>query len=221
MRFRRFNAILLGLGLFAFGPAARAEVLPSARPLLDKMEKAIEPLRTFEADFVQVRHLALTDEKVEATGRLRFLAPNYFRLDYRSPDADVLTMSGDSMMVYFQALKQAQRYRVDESEATQNMFLLFSARKGLLGKKYDVSLAPPSPEGQALRFQPLDDALDYPITEIQVHLNRKTGLPERLLFREQGGDVVLFRLATPKTNRKMTSNDFVFVPPRGTEVISR
>lgn len=217
----RGATLVLTFVLLAIAAPLQAAVIPSARPLLDRMEKAIEPLHNFDADFVQVRHLALTDEKVEATGRLRFLAPDYFRLDYRSPDLDVLTMAGDSMLVYFQALKQAQRYKVDESEATQNMFLLFSAKRGLLEKKFDVSLAPPSPEGQALRFQPLDDSIDYPIIEIQVHLNRKTGLPERLLFREQGGDVVLFRLDTPRTNRKMGPADFVFLPPRGTEVISR
>jgi outer membrane lipoprotein carrier protein len=212
---------LIAIALLGIAAPARAAVVPAARPLLDRLETAIASLRNFEAEFVQVRHLALTDEKVEATGRLRFLRPDHFRLDYRSPDADVLTMAGDSMLVYFQALKQAQRYPVDQTGATQNMFLLFSAPKGALEKKFDVSLAPPSPEGPALRFQPLDGTIDYPIEEIQVHLNGKTGLPERLLFREQGGDVVLFRLATPKTNRKMASSDFVFVPPKGTEIIGR
>lgn len=197
-----------------------AAVTPEARPLLNRLEKAIEPLKTFEAAFVQVRHLALTEEKVEATGRLRFLAPDGFRLDYKSPDADVLTMSGDSLTVYFQALKQAQRYPVDEGEATRNMFLLFSARKGLLEEKFDISLSA-GPEGQALRFQPLEGAIDYPLTEIRTYLNAKTGLPEQLFFREEGGDTILFRLSNPKVNRTMTAGDFVFVPPRGTEIIIR
>src|SRR5690349_8214956 len=119
---RRLFLIVLGLAGAAFITPALADVAPGARPLLDRLEKAIDPLKSFEADFIQIRHLALTDEKVEASGRLRFLAPDLFRLDYRSPDADVLTMAGDSMQVYFQAMKQAQRYKVDESEATQNMF---------------------------------------------------------------------------------------------------
>jgi outer membrane lipoprotein-sorting protein len=214
--------VVLATGAIAltFVGSAAAAVTPEARPLLAKLEKAIEPLKSFEATFIQVRHLALTDEKVEATGRLRFLAPDGFRLDYKSPDADVLSMSGDSLIVYFQALKQAQRYRVDEDEATRNMFLLFSARHGVLENRFDISLSE-GPEGPALRFQPLEDAIDYPLTEIRAHLNSKTGLPERLFFNEEGGDTILFRLANPRLNQKLTPRDFVFVPPRGTEIITR
>lgn len=222
---KKMNAVLPFVLIFAClsfpARAARAEVTPDARPLLSRLERAIAPLRSFESSFVQVRHLALTDEKVEASGRLRFMAPDRFRLDYRSPDADVLTVNGDSMQVYFQAMKQAQRYRVNEREATQNLFLLFSARQGELEQKFDVSLAPPSPEGQALLFKPIGDALDYPITEIRVTPDPRTSYPGTLIFREQGGDVVLFKLDHPRANRKLTLRDFVFVPPRGTEIITR
>ncbi len=202
-------------------PRTGAEVLPDARPLLGRLEKALAPLNSLEADFVQVRHLALTDENVEATGRLRFLAPGFFRLDYRTPDPDVLTMRGDSLQVYFAALEQAQRYLVDENESTRDMFLLFASKPGRLERKYDISLGPRTPEGQPLRFQPLDSSLAGSISEIWVHLEARTGYPERIFFREEGGDTVLFRLAKTKPNRKMDAADFVFVPPPGTEIISR
>ncbi|HEX7880117.1 MAG TPA: outer membrane lipoprotein carrier protein LolA [Candidatus Eisenbacteria bacterium] len=201
--------------------AARVEaaVLPEAAPLLDRLEGAIGPLKDFQADFVQVRHVDLTDENIEARGRLRFLAPESFRLDYREPDADVLTMRGDSLLVYFPALAQAQRHRIDREDATRNIFLLFASKKGELADRFDVSLAPPGPGGAALRLQPLAGVLDYPIQEIVVRLQSKTNLPEELFFREEGGDTVVFRLADVRTNRKLKSSDFVFVPPPGTEIL--
>lgn len=202
-------------------PAAPAAVLPEARPLLERLERAIAPLRDFEAEFVQVRHLALTDEEVRAAGRLRFLAPDHFRLDYHSPEADVLSMRGDTLEVYFPSQRQLQRYPVDDGEATRSLLLLFAARPGRLEEEFDVSLAPPSPAGRALRLQPLADALDYPVSEIQVTLNARTGLPERLFFREEGGDTILLRLDGPKTNRGLKRPDFILVPPPGTEIISR
>ncbi|MDZ4804416.1 MAG: outer membrane lipoprotein carrier protein LolA [Candidatus Eisenbacteria bacterium] len=198
-----------------------AAVLPEARPLLSKLESALAPLHDFQAGFVQVRHIDLTDENIEARGRLKFLAPDSFRLDYLEPDADVLAMQGDSMLVYFPSMNQAQRHLVDRQDATRNIFLLFASRKGELGSRFDISLAPPGPGGPALRLQPLAGTLDYPIQEIVVRPHSKSGLPEELYFREEGGDTVVFRLSSIKTNRNITRADFVFVPPAGTEILDR
>jgi outer membrane lipoprotein-sorting protein len=218
-RFRIAPALLVLV--LATPSGARGEALPEARPLLSKLEAAVAPLSDLETDFLQVRHIALTDEKVEARGRMRFMAPDYFRLDYREPDADVLTMRGDSLLVYFPAMNQAQRHLIDREDATRNLFLLFASKKGELASRFDVSLGPAGPEGPTLRLQPLADAIDYPITEILVRLNDATGLPGELFFREEGGDTVLFRLQKPRTNRRLTERDFVFVPPAGTEIIDR
>jgi outer membrane lipoprotein-sorting protein len=208
--------------LFAFAavPAAGG-VLPEARPILTRLERAIGPLTSLEARFVQVRHVAITDEDVEAAGRLRFLAPGSFRLDYKTPDPDVLTLRGDTLMVYFASLEQLQLYPLDEEESARDMFLLFSSRPGDLEKKFDISLGAPSPFGRPLKFQPLSRDLDESILEIQVDLNDRTSLPERIFFREPGGDTVLFRLQEMKTDRRLSAGDFRFDPPRGTEIIQR
>jgi outer membrane lipoprotein-sorting protein len=213
--------ILALLALVAAPGPTRAAVLPEAAPLLGKLEAAVGPLRDFQADFVQVRHVDLTDENIEARGRLRFLAPDFFRLDYREPDADVLTMRGDTLLVYFPALAQAQRHAIDREDATRNIFLLFASKKGELAERFDVSLAPPGPGRAALRLQPLDGAIDYPIREIVVTLDPKSHLPEELFFREEGGDTIVFRLTGVRTNRKLKPADFVFVPPTGTEILER
>lgn len=222
-RWRRHALLLLALAPAAFlaPQAVRAEVLPEAVALLSKLEAAVAPLADLETDFVQIRHIALTDEKVEARGRMRFKTPDFFRLDYKEPDADVLTMRGDSLLVYFPAMNQAQRHRIDRDDATRNFFLLFASRKGELATRFDVSLGPVTAEGPTLRLQPLADAIDYPITEILVRLRPANGFPEELFFREEGGDTVLFRLEKPRPNRRLTERDFVFVPPRGTEIIER
>jgi outer membrane lipoprotein-sorting protein len=145
-----------------------------------------------EAQFAQVRHLALTDETVSAAGRLRFINPDKFRLDYSTPDPDILAIRADTLLVYFASLKQAQRYRLSDDATTRNMFMLFSSERGRLEKAFDISLAPASPEGEALRLQPLPDQGHASVTEI-----RASG-PEadyrRLFFREEGGDTVVFEL---------------------------
>lgn len=214
-------ALTAAAGSSALPIPAAAAVLPEARPELERLERAIDPLRDLETAFVQVRHLSLTDEEVRATGRLRFLAPDHFRLDYASPETDVLSMRGDSLLIYFPSLNQAQCYTIGGDDAARNLFLIFSARRGRLEESFDISLAPPSPAGRALRFQPLEDAADQPISEIQVTLNGKTGFPQELFLREEGGDTILFRLEKPKTNRGLKREAFAFEPPAGTEVIHR
>lgn len=223
-RARRWTGLrpwLLGLTLAALPPAAPAPaaVLPGAAPLLERLEAALDPLRDIDAEFVQVRHISLTDESVEARGRLRFLSPDYFRLDYREPEADQLVMWADSVLVYNPAVRQAQRNFLDRNDASRNILLLFASRRGQLGGRFDVSLAPPAPGGAALRFQPLAGTLDYPITEIQVRLNPKTNLPAEIFVREEEGDSSLFRLENVRTNRRLKPADFVLRLPAGTEII--
>ena len=211
--------LLVALMSLARASSVDAAVLPEAQPLLSRLEAALAPLHDFQAGFVQIRHIDLTDENVEARGRLRFLAPDSFRLDYREPD--VLAMQGDSMLVYFPAMNQAQRHLIDRQDATRSIFLLFASKKGELGSRFDISLAPPGPTGPALRLQPLAGALDYPIQEITVRLHPKSGLPQEIYFREEVGDTIVLRLSDIRTNRKLTRADFVFVPPAGTEILDR
>lgn len=229
MTLKRWPGLCAALGLIACtlvaplaGPgAARAAVLPTARPLLDRLERAIGPVNDLEAQFTQVRHLALTDETVNATGRLRFLNADKFRLDYSSPDPDILAIRADTLLVYFAALKQAQRYRLSDDPTTRNLFMLFSSEKGKLEAAFDISLAPASPEGESLRLQPLATQGHASVTEIRVFLDPKSGMPRRLFFREEGGDTVLFELKGVKTNRRLKPADFAVQLPKGTEVISR
>lgn len=211
------TAIVL-MGLPA-GPA-RAGVLPEARPLLERLESALDPLKDLEAEFIQVRKISLTDETVEAGGRLRFLVPDCFRIDYREPDRDQLVMWGDSILVYNPELKQAQRNFLDPGDSSRNVLLFFASRRGQLGEKFDVSLGPAGPGGTALRFQPLEGTLDFPISEIQVRLNPKTGLPSEIYIREQEGDSSLFQLRNMRTNRRLTPSDFELKLPPDTEIIA-
>lgn len=199
---------------------ARAGVLPGARPLLDRLEAALDPLKDLEADFVQVRKISLTDETVEADGRLRFLAPDYFRIDYGEPVGDQLVMWGDSVLVYNPELKQAQRNFLDREDSSRNVLLLFASRRGQLGEKFDVSPGPASPGGPTLRFQPLEGTLDFPISEIQVRLHPKSGLPSEIFIRELEGDSSLFQLRNVRTNRRLAPSDFVLRLPPDTEIIA-
>lgn len=217
---RHAAPVMVALAL-AGASAADAAVLPTARPLLDRLERAISPVNDLEAQFAQVRHLALTDETVSAAGRLRFINPDKFRLDYSAPDPDILAIRADTLLVYFASLKQAQRYRLSDDATTRNMFMLFSSERGRLEKAFDISLAPASPEGEALRLQPLPTQGHASVTEIRVFLDPKSGLPRRLFFREEGGDTVVFELKSVKVNRRLKAADFAVKLPAGTEVISR
>lgn len=198
-----------------------AAVVAEARAALDRLEKATAPVRDFEAEFVQIRHVALTDETVEASGRLRFLAPDHFRLDYSSPDPDILAIRSDTLVVFFSRMKQAQRYRLSDDPTSRGLFLLFSSEPGRLARSFDISPAPPSPSGSGLRLQPLAGSGPAAVTEIQVFADARSGLPRRLFFREEGGDTVIFELRKAKTNRKLRSSDFELRLPGGTELINR
>lgn len=195
-------------------PAARA-ALPEAAARLERTMRATGGLR---ADFVQIRIVELTGEEIEATGFIAFRPPSAFRLAYVDPDPQEIVVTGDSLWVYMPADGQAIRYSFDAAAPGSEIFLLFGGGERRIEDAYEVVEERWADRADALRLTPRDVEPGYPIEEIRLLVDRG-GFPERLFYRELGGDAVVFRF-TRITVRPPDLDALVRLRiPAGTEIL--
>lgn len=83
---------LLSLAVLAAVPAQAGD-----RPgLLDRLERAMAGVRTVQADFLQIKTLAMLREPLRSEGRLSYAAPDRLRWEYTAPEVQGFSMRGSA-----------------------------------------------------------------------------------------------------------------------------
>ncbi len=89
-----------------------APVVASA-DLLDRWLQRQSAVRTWSAEFTQVRRLKTLAQPLTARGRVRFAAPNRFHWEIGDPVQTLAVRQSNSVLIVYPALRRAERYPVD------------------------------------------------------------------------------------------------------------
>jgi outer membrane lipoprotein-sorting protein len=87
------------LAALLLAPAARGAACDSTAACLQVLAAAQASTRTFDARFVQTKHVSLLDEPLVSTGRIRFRRPDHVRLDLETPQAATILIAARSVTV--------------------------------------------------------------------------------------------------------------------------
>ena len=216
---RVFCAGVVILGFLLGSPTASAVPPGSALPpQAQRLQRALRGLRGIEAEFLQIRSVALTGEEIEARGFLAFRPPHAFRIAYRTPEPQELVIRGDSLWVIMPKENQAQRYPFCEDSPGSEIFLLFGGHRKALEDAFEITQEPWGGHAQALRLRPRHPEPGYPIEEMRLVL-RDDGLPRRLFFRDASGDDVAFTFLHYRRNPPDIAQRVGLHLPPGIEVI--
>src|SRR5262245_38756887 len=143
-------------------PASAAE--PTAQELAQALQKRIDTIRDFTADFVHTYEGGVLRKQVVEKGRLQVKKPGKMRWEYTTPEAKTFVSDGLKIYSYIPADKQVVVSTVPpENEASTPA--LFLAGKGSLTRDFSAALAtlpPGMPSGsQALKLVPKSRQQDY------------------------------------------------------------
>ncbi len=200
--------------LAAAAPPARAELPSEAR----RLETALAGVTGIEATFVQIREVALTGEEIQARGTLAFKPPHAFRLDYVTPEPQQLVIRGDSLWVILPSENQAQRYPFSAGAPGSEIFLLFGGHHQSLEDAFVITQESWGDYENALHLVPRQADPGYPLEDMRLILG-KSGLPEKLFFREVTGDTVVFTFTRVVRNPRDIDALVALRIPAGMEVI--
>src|SRR5262245_13784294 len=195
---------------------------PTAQELAQALQKKIDGIRDFTADFVHVYEGGVLRKKVTEKGRLQVKKPGKMRWEYTAPEAKTFVSDGLKMYSYVPADKQVLVSPVSPADEAQTPSL-FLAGKGSLTRDFTASLVPP-PAGvpadasRALKLVPKTRQQDY--DEMVLVVDRETLALRGLVTVDGQGGKSTFSFANLKENAGLTDKDFVFKIPRGVDVVS-
>jgi len=195
---------------------------PTAQELAQALQKKIDGIRDFTADFVHVYEGGVLRKKVTEKGRLQVKKPGKMRWEYTAPEAKTFVSDGLKMYSYVPADKQVLVSPVSPADEAQTPSL-FLAGKGSLTRDFTASLVPPPPgvpadASRALKLVPKTRQQDY--DEMVLVVDRETLALRGLVTVDGQGGKSTFSFANLKENAGLTDKDFVFKIPRGVDVVS-
>lgn len=217
---RTLRLTLTAAGLLAVAPLHGAE--PTAQELAQSLQKRIDGIRDFTADFVHVYEGGVLRKQVTERGRLQVKKPGKMRWEYTAPEAKTFVSDGVKMYSYIPADKQVVVSAVppEDEASTPSLFL---AGKGSLTRDFTVSFAPPPPgtppgTTRTLKLVPKVRQPDY--DEMVLVVDRETLAFRGLVTVDAQGGKSSFSFANLKENSGLTDKDFAFKIPRGVDVVS-
>src|SRR5262249_34089309 len=215
----RMRALIAGLTATAVLSGFAGE--PTASELAAALQKKIDGVRDFTADFEHAYEGGVLRKKITERGKLLVKKPGKMRWEYTQPEPKSFVSDGVKLYSYVPADKQVIVSNIppEDEASTPTLFL---AGKGSLTRDFTASLVDvPAgmPAGsRALKLVPKSRQRDYDWLVLVVD-------PSSLAIRglvtvdAQGGKSS-FSFANLKENAGLADKDFAFKIPRGVDVVS-
>jgi outer membrane lipoprotein carrier protein len=191
------------------GPAAAR-----ASPASD-VEKYLNGLASWSADFTQTIDDGHGNVLRSAAGRLYLQRPGKFRWDYAEPSEQLILADGKQIWFYDKDLAQANVRDMDTSLASTPASLLSGGSS--VSSQFDVTALPPSGGLQWFQLVPKHADTDFQL----VRIGFDKGQLRSMFLADKLNQITQLAFANSKRNVPLAPDLFSFVPPPGVDVIGR
>ena len=186
----------------------------SASPATD-VEKYLNGLATWAADFTQTIDDGHGNVLRSAAGRLYLQRPGRFRWDYSQPSEQLVLADGKQIWFYDKDLAQANVRDMDTGLAGTPASLLSGSAS--VSTQFNVTALPPSSGLQWFQLVP-----KHPDTDFQlVRIGFDKGELRSMFLADKLNQITQLTFSNSKRNLPLTPDLFSFVPPPGVDVIGR
>ncbi|MGO9935888.1 MAG: outer membrane lipoprotein chaperone LolA [Steroidobacteraceae bacterium] len=180
-----------------------------------EVEKYLNGLATWSADFTQTIDDGHGKIMRSAAGKLYLQKPGRFRWDYSQPSEQLILADGKQIWFYDKDLQQANVRDMDATLSSTPAVLLSGG--GSVSSQFDVTALPP--EGGLEWYQLIPK---HPETDFQlVRIGFDKGQLASMFLADKLNQVTQLTFTNPKRNAKFAADLFKFVPPPGVDVIGR
>jgi outer membrane lipoprotein carrier protein len=180
-----------------------------------EVEKYLNGLATWSADFKQTIDDGHGNVVRSAGGKLYLQKPGKFRWDYAQPSEQLILADGKQIWFYDKDLQQANVRNMDASLANTPAVLLSGG--GSLSSQFDVTALPPSDGLEWYQLIPKHSDTDFQL----VRIGFRNGDLASMFLADKLNQVTQLTFTNPKRNAKLGADLFTFVPPAGVDVIGR
>jgi len=215
--FQRLCLLVVGLASLAAVGHADGD---AATALATSIQRHYDQVRDFQADFTHTYVGGILRKKTVERGRMAVRKPGRMRWTYTQPEEKLFVSDGNRIYSYVPADKQVYVAAVpaDDQATTPALFL---AGKGNILRDFavapvDVADAPAGSAG--LKLTPKRPEREYDWLNLVVD---KSSLALRMLVTSDSqGGLSTFAFTNLRENTGVADKEFVFVMPRGVDVIT-
>ncbi len=188
-------------------------VRPShATPATD-VEKLLDGVSSWSADFTQTIDDGHGKVVRSAAGKLYLQKPGKFRWDYSQPSQQLILADGKQIWLYDKDLQQANVRDMDVSLASTPAVLLSGG--ATVGTQFDVTALPKSNGLDWYQLVP-----KHPDTDFQmVRIGFNKGELASMFLADKLNQVTQLTFTNAQRNAKLIPDLFTFTPPPGVDVI--
>jgi outer membrane lipoprotein carrier protein len=212
--------LLLVCGLAVAGAAAAPAPDSASAALASAIQRHYDQVRDFRADFTHTYVGGILRKKTTERGRMSIRKPGRMRWTYTQPEEKVFVSDGTRLYSYIPADKQVYVATVPSGDQATTP-ALFLAGKGNLLRDFTVDAATVegTPAGSvALKLTPKRPEREYDWLNLVVD---KSTLELRMLVTSDNqGGVSTFAFTNLRENAGVSDKEFLFVMPRGVDVIT-
>ncbi|OGG03669.1 MAG: hypothetical protein A3F83_02575 [Candidatus Glassbacteria bacterium RIFCSPLOWO2_12_FULL_58_11] len=196
--------------------------------VLQRMDEANGRLQDLQADFVQIKEMALFDEKIVSKGKFYFRNPDKLILDTQSPEHQQLIINYNHVWLHYPELKQVHEFSIKQSKGLTAMFVGFGGSVNDIRDQFEVSLDKIEPAVRGVNSYTLSlvPKIGSPAASPALGLERViltvTGekwYPVRTEIVQRNGDRTVLEYSNQRDNLRLSEARFTFHPPAGTKVI--
>ncbi len=214
-------AMLVSVGLVAtWSSVAPGAAEPTAADFAQALQRKYAGVRDFSADFVHVYQTVLKKRLTER-GTMLVKKPGRMRWEYKTPEEKLFVSDGVNFYSYIRQDRQVFITPVSADDHATTP-ILFLAGKGDLTRDFTPSLTQLPPgmvqSARALRLTPKTPQPEY--DWLTVTFDPATLALTGLTTLDAQGGVSSFTFTNWKENVGMADRLFVFIPPRGVDVVT-
>ena len=202
--------IVIGLSLPLAITQAHAQAA-TPETAAKNLNKLLTGTRSMTANFSQTTKAG--GKTSNYSGTMAFARQNQFRWVTTSPSEQLIVANGNTMWVYdkdlAQATKQSAKNQVGETPA-----LLLSGDPNQINKSFIVSQPNASKNYYVLKPRGAGNFKD-------LSISFNGGKPVMIVLNDAIGQTTSIKFSNIKMNPKISSDQFSFTPPAGTDVIEQ
>lgn len=178
--------------------------------LKERIRTVTAKTATISSEFIQVKEMAMLNEKITSQGRFYFKREKKLRWEYTSPYSYIIVFTND--MITVKSDDQVNRFNLQSNKVFReiNRIILGSIQGTLLMDDLNFKASySESKDSYMVRLQPLAQQIRESLAGIVIWFNQVDLTVNRLELLEPGGDVTAIRFVNQSINQPVGDEKFV------------
>jgi outer membrane lipoprotein carrier protein len=189
---------------------------PAAATPASDVEKLLDGVSSWTADFTQTIDDGHGKVLRSAAGKIYLQKPGKFRWDYSQPSEQTIVADGKQIWLYDKDLQQANVRDMDVSLSSTPAVLLSGG--ATVSSEFDVTALPKKDGLDWYQLVPKHPETDFQLVRIGFD---KSGDLVSMFLADKLNQVTQLAFTNAKRNLKLIPDLFQFTPPPGVDVIGR